>query len=101
MNVKDYVLKVVYQYNGQERYLIDENDDILAYDIVYTQLTGSENFKSYALDSDFNYLNLTQNKVLTAFSDRQYVNISNSDQIEKLFYAEEDFYFPVPDKDSV
>jgi len=73
------------------RSLIDENNDILAYDIVYTQLTGSENFKSYALDSDDNYLNLTQNKVLTAFSDRQYVNISNSDQIEKLFYAEETF----------
>lgn len=31
MNVKDYVLKVVYQYNGQERYLIDENDDILSF----------------------------------------------------------------------
>ena len=73
------------------RSLIESNDDILAYDIVYTRLTGSENFKSYALDSDADYLNLTQNKVLTAFSDRQYVNISNSDQIEKLFYAEETF----------
>ena len=69
--------------------LIDAKDDVLAYDIVYTLLTGSENFRSYALDSDDNYLNLTQNKVLTAFSDRQYVNIANSDQIEKLFYAEE------------
>ena len=31
MNVKDYVLKVVYEYDGQTRWLIDENDEILSF----------------------------------------------------------------------
>ena len=31
MNVKDYVLKVIYEYDGQTRWLIDENDEILSF----------------------------------------------------------------------
>ena len=31
MNVKDYVLKVVYECDGQTRWLIDDNDDILSF----------------------------------------------------------------------
>ena len=32
MNVKDYVLKVVYECDGQIRWLIDDNDDILSFE---------------------------------------------------------------------
>ncbi|MBR5173354.1 MAG: alpha-galactosidase [Clostridia bacterium] len=32
INVKDYVLKVIYEYNGETRWLIDEGDDILSFE---------------------------------------------------------------------
>ena len=34
MNVKDYVLKVVYECSGQVRWLIDEKDDTLSFSDV-------------------------------------------------------------------
>ncbi len=58
---------------------IDVDDRVVSYDIVNTQLTGSENFKSYALDSNMLYFPLTKSKTVTAFSDRQYVSIVGHD----------------------
>ena len=49
------------------RKLATMDNKAASYDIVSTQLTGSESFKSYALYSNTMYLALTKNKTATAF----------------------------------
>ena len=66
------------------RKLATMDNKAASYDIVSTQLTGSESFKSYALYSNTMYLALTKNKTATAFFDHQYVNIVGHDSGETL-----------------
>ncbi len=74
---------------------IDVDDRVVSYDIVNTQLTGSENFKSYALDSNMLYFPLTKSKTVTAFSDRQYVSIVGHDPKVSLGRTDQNRFFRI------
>ena len=54
------------------RKYIDEYGSLSAYDCVNTYLIGSNSFRSYALEQ---HLNLVESKIVTAFSNKQYVSI--------------------------
>ena len=54
----------------------DLDPDVSSYDIVSTHLVGGNNFKSYFLATNQIYKILTDNKIMTAFSDKQFINVT-------------------------
>ena len=54
----------------------DLDPSIIAYDIATTHLVGGDNFKSFVLSTNQIYRMLTNNIVVTGFSDHQFINVS-------------------------